>query len=85
MVGSASGFSEFAFVTASMRGAQAPCAPAGVCGEVSHSMAEISRWPWAMAKAWPIMPPMERPMYCTFSMPRKSRLAATSSASCAMV
>jgi hypothetical protein len=41
MVASASGDSEFAFFTASMRGAHAPCAPGGVWGEVSHNMAEM--------------------------------------------
>ena len=48
--------------TVEMRWSQTSRAPCGLAGNVSHHIAEISRSPCASAKAWPIMPPIERPM-----------------------
>lgn len=51
MVASASGTSEFALRTVSIRGPHASLAPGGDCGAVSQSIAESRRCPCAMAKA----------------------------------
>src|SRR4030088_172383 len=56
------GASEFASRTVFMRSAQISAAPFGLAGRVSHHSAEISRSPWASAKAWPCMPPIDSPV-----------------------
>src|SRR5581483_5524788 len=45
IVASAKGATELAFFTASMRGAHISLAPAGVCGEVSQNIADLSLAP----------------------------------------
>ncbi len=62
MVGSAKGATEFASRTILTRGAHAAFASGGVWGMVSHSIIDLSLAPWLSAKAWPSMPPMERPI-----------------------
>src|SRR5271166_1403432 len=59
---SASGSSEFARRTVLIRSSHAAAAPAGLAGKVSLQSAEISLAPCSIASAWPIMPPIDRPI-----------------------
>ena len=52
----------FASFTAATRGAQVSLAPGGVAGIVSQSIIDLRSGPCLMAKAWPVMPPIERPI-----------------------
>ena len=62
IVPSASGSSEFARRTVFIRSSHIAAAPDGLAGKVSHHIAEISLAPCSIAKAWPIMPPIDRPI-----------------------
>ena len=61
-VPSASGSSELARRTVLMRSSHIAAAPVGLAGSVSHHIAEISLAPCSIAKAWPIMPPIDKPI-----------------------